>query len=72
MSWHRLVKIPKKENIILHYTLEGYDNAGLTSTLRKEGSDLVLEFSTPLSASFYFDKIIDSVLREIQQRRDVE
>lgn len=65
MSWHRLVRIHRSKNVLVHYTLEGYDNAGLTSTLRKEGDYLVLDFSTPLSSAFYYDRVISEVLSEV-------
>ncbi len=71
MSWHRLVKIHKSKNIFIHFTLDGYDNAGLVSTLRKEGDYLILDFSTPLSQSSFFDKIIDSVLNEYGREEDL-
>ena len=65
MSWHRLVKIPKKKNVFFHYTIEAYENLGLVSTLKKEGDHLILECFTPLSSSVFFDKVISSILKEI-------
>jgi hypothetical protein len=65
LSWHRLIKIPKRKNIFFHYTVEAYENLGLLSTLKKEGDFLILECSAPLNGSVFFDKVISSLLKEI-------
>jgi hypothetical protein len=65
MSWHRIVRIPAKKNIFFHFTVESYDNMGLVSTLAKENGDLILECSTPLSNSRFFDVLIDRILKEV-------
>lgn len=65
MSWHRLIKLPAKKNIFFHYTVESYDNMGLVSTLVKEGDFLILECSTPLSNSRFFDKLLDKIYAEV-------
>lgn len=65
MSWHRIVKIPAKKNMFFHFTIESYDNMGLVSTLSKEGRDLILECSTPMSNSMFFDRLIQKLLEEM-------
>lgn len=64
MSWHRLVKIHKSLNVLIHYTLEGYDNLGIVSTLKKDGEYLTLDFWTTNSLAAKYDKIIEAVLAE--------
>ncbi|MFO7736444.1 MAG: hypothetical protein R6W70_09570 [bacterium] len=67
MSWHRLVTVPKKHNIYIHYTLEAHDNVGLVSTLAKKGDFIILDFSTPLSSALHYDKIIEKVIKEASE-----
>ncbi len=69
MSWHRLVKIHKSRNVLIHYTLEGYDNLGVVSTLKKEGDYLILDFWTTNSLAAKYDKVIEAVLSE-HNRKD--
>ena len=66
MSWHRIIKLPKKENFFFHFTIESYDNMGLITTLAKKEQNLTLECSTPLNNAKFFDKIIDQILGEIR------
>ncbi len=68
MSWHRLVRLHKKDNVLLHYLLESHENAGLSSTLSREGDMLTIQFSTPLSAAPYLDRLVDHILDEIARR----
>jgi hypothetical protein len=70
LSWHRLIKIPKRKNVFFHYTVEAYENLGLLTTLKKEGAYLILECSAPLKGSVYFDKIITALLKEIGKDND--
>ncbi len=65
MSWHRLVRVHKSKNVLIHYTLEGYDNAGVTSTLTKDGDYLILDFTTTDSASYFYDRAVEAVLKEV-------
>jgi len=66
MSWHRIIKLNRKKNFQFHFTIESYDNMGLVTTLSKEGSDLILECTTPLSNAKFYDKVIDNILNEIR------
>ncbi len=67
MSWHRIIRLDRKKNFYFHFTIESYDNMGLVTTLRKDGSDLILECSTPLSNGKFYDRVIDNILREIRE-----
>jgi hypothetical protein len=68
MSWQRIIRLNKKKNFYFHFTIESYDNMGLVTTLKKDGQDLILECSTPLSNSKFYDKVIENILREIKEQ----
>ncbi|HNT29102.1 MAG TPA: hypothetical protein PKH10_13110, partial [bacterium] len=53
------MRLHKKDNVLLHYLLESHENAGLSSTLSREGDMLTIQFSTPLSAAPYLDRLVD-------------
>jgi len=69
VTWHRLVEIPRRENVLFHYLIESHENAGISSTIGRAGDRLVIQCTTTLSASFYFDRVIDGILDEIARRR---
>lgn len=70
MTWHRTVTIPRSCNLFIHYTLEAYDNAGLVSTIRKNGDEITLDFSTPLSSSVHYDTIVEAVIAEALEQEN--
>jgi hypothetical protein len=70
VSWHRLIKIPAKKNFFFHFTVEAYENLGIISTLKKEGEYLILECSTPLSGSVYFDRVISGLIKDINREEN--
>jgi len=70
LSWHRLIKIPKRKNIFFHYTVEAYENLGIISTIKKDGDFLILECSTPLSGAVYFDKVISGLIKDMNKEED--
>ncbi len=69
MTWHRLVEIPRRENVVFHYLIESHENAGISSTLGKSGDSLVIQCTTTLSAAPYFDRVIEAVLADMAARR---
>ena len=69
MTWHRLVQIPRRENVVFHYLVESHENAGLSSTIGREGDRLLIQCTTTLSAASYFDRAIDRILDEMERRR---
>ncbi len=69
MTWHRLVHIPRRENVVFHYLVESHENAGISSTIGREGEALVIQCTTTLSAAPFFDRVIDRILEEMERRR---
>lgn len=68
MSWHRIIKLNRKKNFYFHFTIESYDNMGLVTTLKKEGNDLILECTTPLSNAKFYNRVIDNILHELKEQ----
>jgi len=68
VSWHRIIKLNRKKNFYFHFTIESYDNMGLVTTLKKEGNDLILECTTPLSNAKFYNRVIDNILHELKEQ----
>ncbi len=69
MTWHRLVQIPRRENVVFHYLVESHENAGISSTIGRDNDRLVIQCTTTLSAAPYFDRVIDCILEQMERRR---
>ncbi len=69
MTWHRLVHIPRKENVVFHYLVESHENAGISSTIGREGDILVIQCTTTVSAAPFFDRLIDRILEDMERWR---
>ena len=68
MSWHRIIRLEKKNNVYFHFIIESYDNMGLVTTLKKDKNYLILECTTSISNLKFYDKVIEEVIREINDR----
>ncbi|MBR6244427.1 DUF4911 domain-containing protein [bacterium] len=66
MAWHRVIKIDAKQNFYFHFTIESHENLGLISTLEKKDGVLTLDCFTTMESSRDFDRVIESVLKEIK------
>lgn len=66
MAWHRVIKMTAKDNFYFHFTIESHENLGLISTLEKKDGILTLDCFTTMESSRDFDRVIESVLKEIK------
>ena len=55
-----------KDNFYFHFTIESHENLGLISTLEKKDGVLTLDCFTTMESSRDFDRVIESVLKEIK------
>ncbi len=70
MAWHRVIKMTAKDNFYFHFTIESHENLGLISTIEKKDGVLTLDCFTTMESSRYFDRVIESVLREIRKSHE--
>ena len=70
MAWHRIIKMTPKDNFYFHFTIESHDNLGLISTIEKKDGFLILDCFTTIESSSDFDRVIESVLREIKKQHE--
>lgn len=66
MCWHRVIKMTTKDNFYFHFTIESHENLGLISTLEKKDGVLTLDCFTTMESSRDFDRVIESVFKEIK------
>jgi len=69
MAWHRVIKMTPKDNFYFHFTIESHENLGLISTIEKKDGILTLDCFTTMESSRDFDRVIESVLREISSKK---
>lgn len=72
MAWHRLIRMPSKDNFFFHFTVESYENLGLISTLAKEGKDLILDCFTTMECANEYDNVLESLLKDIKEHHTDE
>ena len=70
MAWHREIKMTPKDNFYFHFTIESHENLGLISTIEKKDGFLILDCFTTMESSRDFDRVIESVLREIKKQHE--
>lgn len=70
MAWHRIIKMTPKDNFYFHFTIESHENLGLISTIEKKDGFLILDCFTTIESSSDFDRVIESVLREIKKQHE--
>ena len=70
MAWHRVIKMTPKDNFYFHFTIESYENIGLVSTLEKKEGFLLLDCFTTMESAGDFDRVIESVLKEIKKHHE--
>ena len=70
MAWHRVIKMTPKDNFYFHFTIESHENLGLISTLEKKDGILTLDCFTTMESAADFDRVIESVLREIRKSHE--
>ena len=69
MAWHRVIKMTPKDNFYFHFTIESHENLGLISTIEKKDGFLTLDCFTTMESARDFDRVIESVLREISSKK---